>query len=180
MIRGSGVEGVSKGSIEAANSRMRTASDVHPNPSLVSNVLPTQEAVARIVASAKPLTLIPSPPSAARLRFYTKQHFPTVPSFPVAHPKRIPFYVQGTCHCAPCDRCPRIGVPPRSYGYSVPDPGAQRQGTGISERVTSKAEVNRPVGTIHRTSAIHMAIHNNVVYDVLPMTSGAVRALPCR
>ena len=141
MIRGSGVEGVSKGSIEAANSRMRTASDVHPNPSLVSNVLPTQEAVARIVASAKPLTLIPSPPSAARLRFYTKQHFPTVPSFPVAHPKRIPFYVQGTCHCAPCDRCPRIGVPPRSYGYSVPDPGAQRQGTGISERVTSKQEV---------------------------------------
>src|ERR1700686_220549 len=124
MIRGSGVEGVSNGSIEAANSRMRTASDAHPNPSLVSNVLPTQEAVARIVASAKPLTLIPSPPSAARLRFYTKQHSPTVPSFPVAHPKRIPFYVQGTC----------------SYGYSVPDPGAQRQRTGISERVTSNSE----------------------------------------
>src|ERR1700674_3755120 len=60
MIRGSGVEGVSKGSIEAANSRMRTRSDVHPNPSLVSNVFPTQDAVARIVASAKPLTSIPS------------------------------------------------------------------------------------------------------------------------
>lgn len=29
-------------------------------------------------------------------------------------------------------------------------------------------------------SAIHIAIHNNVVYDVLPMTYGAVRALPCR
>jgi hypothetical protein len=28
--------------------------------------------------------------------------------------------------------------------------------------------------------AIHTAIHNNVVYPVLPMTSGAVRALPCR
>jgi hypothetical protein len=29
-------------------------------------------------------------------------------------------------------------------------------------------------------AAIHIAIHNNVVYDVLPMTYGAVRALPCR
>jgi hypothetical protein len=28
--------------------------------------------------------------------------------------------------------------------------------------------------------AIHIAIHNNVVYDVLPMTCGAVRALLCR
>jgi hypothetical protein len=31
----------------------------------------------------------------------------------------------------------------------------------------------------YRPSAIHIAIHNNVVYDVLPMTCGAVRALPC-
>jgi hypothetical protein len=28
--------------------------------------------------------------------------------------------------------------------------------------------------------AIHIAIHNNDAYDVLPMTCGAVRALPCR
>jgi hypothetical protein len=39
---------------------MRTRSDVHPNPSLVSNVFPPQDAVARIVASAKPLNSIPS------------------------------------------------------------------------------------------------------------------------
>jgi hypothetical protein len=35
-------------------------------------------------------------------------------------------------------------------------------------------------GTIDRSHAIHIAIHINVVYDVLPMTCGAVRALPCR
>jgi hypothetical protein len=29
-------------------------------------------------------------------------------------------------------------------------------------------------------TAIHTAIHNNDAYDVLPMTCGAVRALPCR
>jgi hypothetical protein len=28
--------------------------------------------------------------------------------------------------------------------------------------------------------AIHIAIHISVVYDVLPMTCSAVRALPCR
>ena len=28
--------------------------------------------------------------------------------------------------------------------------------------------------------AIHIAIHNSVAYGVLPMTYGAVRALPCR
>src|SRR5258708_40228435 len=51
---------------------------------------------------------------------------------------------------------------------------------GRSAMVVPTATVNRPVGTIHRTSAIHMAIHNNVAHDVLPMTCGAVRALPCR
>jgi len=39
---------------------MRTGSDIHPNPSLVSNVFPAQYAVARIVASAIPLTSVPS------------------------------------------------------------------------------------------------------------------------
>ena len=55
-IRGSGVAVVSKSSIEAANSLVRTRSDVHPNPSLVSNAFPAQDAVARIVDSAKLLT----------------------------------------------------------------------------------------------------------------------------
>src|ERR1700730_8438210 len=35
-------------------------------------------------------------------------------------------------------------------------------------------------GTIDRSYAIHIAIHINVVYDVLPMTCSAVRALLCR
>jgi hypothetical protein len=43
---------------------------------------------------------------------------------------------------------------------------------------------NGETGTRNRTAramrAIHIAILNNVVYDVLPMTSGAVRPLLCR
>jgi hypothetical protein len=45
-------------------------------------------------------------------------------------------------------------------------------------------EAARPLDTSNRAAravrAIHIAIHNNVVYDVLPMTSGAVRPLLCR
>jgi len=97
MIRGSGVEGVSKASIEAANSRMRTRSDVHPNPSLVSNVFPTQDAVARIVASAKPLTSIPSA-NCDQITFLDHQHFPRVPVFWLPMLKEHPTYTQVFYH----------------------------------------------------------------------------------
>jgi hypothetical protein len=54
-----------------------------------------------------------------------------------------------------------------------------------SERA-EKARRNAGMITWHEADqtswaiVIHSAIHNNVVYGVLPRTCGAVRALPCR
>ncbi len=49
-----------------------------------------------------------------------------------------------------------------------------------SGQMTGQTEATDRPRQLEAVSAIHIAIHNNVVYDVLPMTCSAVRALPCR
>jgi hypothetical protein len=46
--------------------------------------------------------------------------------------------------------------------------------------MTGKAEITRQPRTADKVFAIHIAIHINVAYGVLPMTCSAVRALLCR
>jgi hypothetical protein len=46
-------------------------------------------------------------------------------------------------------------------------------------RITGKRKLLAGPARLTGAYAIHIAIHNNVAYDVLPMTCSAVRALLC-
>ena len=61
------------------------------------------------------------------------------------------------------------------------DPIRKRMDEAYSGQVPNRRHNRKLLARYDRQKhAIHVAIHIGVVYDVLPMTSSAVRALLCR